>query len=75
MVLKKLRREVKKKSSKVSSKEKTTKNSNKGKIKCPDCSKYFTKATINKWGGTCGTCYRKRILAITNRLQFLKNWL
>ena len=55
-----VKKEVKKKSSKVSSKEKTAKNSNKGKIKCPDCSKYFTQATINKWGGTCGTCYRKK---------------
>jgi len=32
----------------------------KGKVECPSCNKYFTKNTIDKWGGTCGTCYRKK---------------
>ena len=30
-----------------------------GKVACPSCDKYFTQKTIDKWGGTCGTCYRK----------------
>lgn len=32
----------------------------KGKAECPKCKKVFTQATINKWGGICGTCYRKK---------------
>ena len=29
------------------------------KAKCKSCQKIFTKNTLNKWGGTCGACYRK----------------
>jgi hypothetical protein len=32
----------------------------KGKAECPKCKKVFTQATINKWGGICGACYRKK---------------
>ena len=32
----------------------------KGKAECPDCNKVYAQSTIKKWGGICGTCYRKK---------------
>ena len=48
----------KKESKKIKEKQEESKVPS-GKVACPSCDKYFTQKTIDKWGGTCGTCYRK----------------
>ena len=44
----------------IGSKKQKVTSQPKGKIQCPSCSKYFAQSTIDKWGGICGTCHRKK---------------